>query len=156
MCKKSHSVRRVKAADIVFVLAAILAIWGCFTFRVVRVDGDSMYPYFHDGQILVINTQLKAETLQKDDVIVFETESGNSVKRIIASAGDHVVLSNGSVHINSMRVLPYTYNGDSDAEYDLENGQYFVIGDNYLVSYDSRDYGPVDLDIILGKVVIKF
>ena len=138
------------------VLAAILAIWGCSTFRVVRVDGNSMYPSFHDGQILVINTQIQAETLRKDDVIVFKTESGHAIKRIIASAGDHVVLSDGEIRINSMRILPYTCDGDSDAEHNLENGQYFVIGDNYLVSYDSRDYGPVDSDAITGKVVMKF
>ena len=156
MRKKSDSVRRVKYADIVFVLAVILIICSCFTFRFVRINGESMYPYFHDGQFVVINTRLHTETLQTNDVIVFETESGYAVKRIIAAEGDHVVLTNGEIHINSMRILPYIYDGASTVEYDLEKGQFFVIGDNYSVSYDSRNYGPIDSDDIIGKVVMKF
>lgn len=156
MCKTSHSVRRVTFADLIFVLAVILIIWSCFTFRFVRINGDSMYPYFHDGQIVVINTRFHMEDLQNDDIIVFETGAGYSVKRIIASAGAHVVLTNGEIHINSMRILPYIYDGDSTVEYDLGKGQFFVIGDNYSVSCDSRDYGPVDSDDIVGKVVMKF
>lgn len=115
-----------------------------------------MYPYLHDGQILIINTKCKMEDIVKNDVIVFEMEDGYAVKRIIASTGDHVVLSGDNVYLNSMRVLPYTYDGSSDVEYSLEDGHYFVIGDNYSASYDSRDYGPVNWNNVIGKVVLRF
>lgn len=137
-------------------LVVILVIWGCVTFRFVRIEGDSMYPYFRDGQIVIINTRVQMENLQKDDVMVFETEYGYSVKRIVASAGDHIALADGVIYVNSIRILPYTYDGNTNVEYSLSDGQYFVIGDNYLVSYDSRDYGPIDSNDIIGKVVLEF
>lgn len=115
-----------------------------------------MYPYFHDGQIVVVNTRYQAGNLRKDDIVVFDTDTGYAVKRILACEGDHVLLKDGVISINSMKILPYTYDGDAVQEYDLEDGQYFMVGDNYSVSYDSRDYGPIESDAIVGKVVIKF
>lgn len=115
-----------------------------------------MYPYLHDGQIVIINAHCNIEDLQKDDIVVFETEDEYAVKRIIALSGDTVSLSSNSLYINSIKITPYTYDGTSEVVYNLDTNQYFVIGDNYRISFDSRDYGPIEFSNIIGKVVIAF
>ena len=115
-----------------------------------------MYPYLYDGQIVIINAHCNIEDLQKDDIVVFKTEDGYAVKRNIALGGDTVSLSSNSLYINSIKVTPYTYDGTYEVVYNLEPNQYFVIGDNYRVSLDSRVFGPIEFSNIIGKVVVAF
>lgn len=83
------------------------------------------------------------------------------VKRVIGVPGDEVEIKDGFVFINGEQLdEPYLEvpTGAKSLEYPLtvEDGFYFCLGDNRTVSYDSRDFGPVPIEKIEGKVLFRF
>ena len=99
---------------------------------------------------------------QRGDVVVFLfplDPSERFVKRIIAVPGDTVEIRRGKVYVND-ELLEESYIVDSSRA-SLERRrmtaeEYFVLGDNRLASNDSRRFGPVPLNNILGKAWITY
>lgn len=140
------------------VVVSLLLILECFIGNISRVDGNSMYPTLHDGDVL-IETQLV--TPQVGDIVSFssdivENDNGRFVKRIIAQEGDHLVICDSRVYINDT-LLNETYILESSFEGDIDivipKGTCFVMGDNRNDSLDSRDFGVINLDDITGIVL---
>ncbi|MGB4759258.1 MAG: signal peptidase I [Candidatus Saccharimonadales bacterium] len=117
----------------------------------------------------------------RGDVIVF-TESGLSgygqiqdkkqlIKRVIALPGERVVIRDGKLLVYNAqhpegfepdRTLPYganigvTNKGiNGDSEFEVKEGQVFVAGDNREESLDSRAFGPIDANNIIGKLIVR-
>ena len=130
------------------VLATVLFLWN---FRFVRVDGDSMAPTLSDGQILLTSTH--ASALQKNDIIVFQWEGRRCVKRIVAVCGDNVLLKDGAIYVNEICLPQYAYWG-KETSYTLQEGEFFVLGDNTKNSQDSRSFGPIKLEQIQFKYLV--
>jgi signal peptidase I len=132
---------------LLFVLA--LAIFMRLNFYTVRVKGPSMEPAMKDGQtVLVSHAYWLIGGLRRGDIVLVEEKSprnpdGFIVKRIFALAGEKV---------------PYDKIPDSWAiergEYTVPEGHLFVLGDNRPASEDSRRFGPVATERVLGKVVV--
>lgn len=125
-----------------------------------RVNGDSMYPTLMDGDLFFFREESGAE---KGDIIVFippeeavmDGEDGSTfIKRVIATEGDHVKIEGSTLYINGKEVKePYieeSYSADIDMT--VPKGQLFVLGDNRNISRDSRHYGTIDKDTVLGAV----
>ena len=105
---------------------------------------------------------------QRGDIVVFDPPiSGNSkpyIKRIIGLPGERVTIHDGAVYINDERLdEPYLDgvstswpNGNPDREIVVPEGYLFVLGDNRNNSTDSRSFGPVDADSIIGKAWISY
>ena len=110
-----------------------------------------MQPTFNDGKILLVK---RREIVDINDIIVFSQEGELCVKRVIAVGEDVVSLSDGSIYINGVEVSPFSYEGDKE-EYKLEDDYFFVIGDNYQQSVDSRSFGPVSKESIIGVVMFS-
>jgi signal peptidase I len=97
------------------------------------------------------------------DVISFECDGLGAVlvKRVVACPGDTVVIDDGTLYVNGKIREVFTakgqfeYTGEADTMIQLEEGQYFIIGDNVAESKDSRyaEVGCVNEMDILGKVV---
>ncbi len=131
----------------------------------VRVVGTSMAPTLQDSQSYLLNRWIYyARGPKRSEIVVLRDPSDNgfSVKRVIATAGDSVYLKGGSVYVNGRPLdEPYLRPGtftDTGARYRDElvmcgTGQYFVLGDNRPNSIDSRIYGPVPRQNILGMIV---
>lgn len=96
------------------------------------------------------------------EVIVFHypgDPSRDFVKRVIGVPGDRVEIRRGTVYVNGMALNePYiTVPDTSDMkQLLLEEKEYFVLGDNRRGSNDSRSWGPVPEELILGKVWIVY
>lgn len=99
---------------------------------------------------------------QRGDVIVFRwplDPRKNFVKRIIGVPGDTVRIQTGTVFVNGVpQVEPYVERGQrqSITEVTVPEGSYYVLGDNRMQSDDSRHWGFVPQDNIVGKVWLAY
>ena len=124
-----------------------------------------MLPTLHDADRCFLNRWVyHLHPPQPGDVVVLKdpSDGGYAVKRVIAGSGDSIHLKGGGVFVNGHRLYePYlfagipTYTGSSASEELIVCGrnQYFVLGDNRTNSLDSRVYGPVPRQSILGAIV---
>ena len=147
------------------IAGAIFVVIYAFLFRPYQVNGLSMYPNFDNGEYILTNLISKRiTTYEKGDVIVFHSPTEKSkdfIKRIIGTEGDTVSLSEGKVFVNGKMLeedyLPSNY-VTNDGSFLPEGAQvkvpadnFFVMGDNRSNSSDSREWGFVSKDEIIGK-----
>ena len=153
--------------DMVYLLA-IVTILFTFFFRLVAVDGSSMYPTLVDKDYLVLESNFLYRNVNQGDIVVLKVDYFDKpiVKRVIATGGDTVDIDpvTGDVSVNG-EVLdePYiaekidtlTRMGDLSYPQTIPEGCVFVMGDNRNNSTDSRDsrLGIVDERCILGHVL---
>ena len=131
-----------------------------FLYQPVRVEGTSMLPVLEDQDRLFINKMAyRVGPIEHGDVVVFlypHDHTKSYIKRVIALPGEEVRIDHGRVYVNGRqlkeRYVPPVYADDrSQPEMVVPEHQYFVMGDHRSISSDSRDFGPVDRDLIFGK-----
>jgi len=146
---------------IVLALAMFLII--NFVSARIRVDGSSMEPNFHDGDFVIVNRlAYRLGEIQRGDVIVFPyplDPEVDYIKRVIGLPGDRVEVRGGQVFLNGAALTePYLLElslGDL-AERVVPPGFVFVMGDNRNGSSDSRSWGPLSVDEIVGKAIFRY
>jgi signal peptidase I len=129
-----------------------------------RIEGPSMRPNLEEGQYLIVNKIVyRLHPPQRGDIVVFNHPRNTDrdlVKRIIGLPGETVRVQDGHVFVNeTLLVEPYiTYQANARApvEYQLGPDEYFVLGDNRPNSDDSRRWGALNRDQIVGKVWISY
>ena len=137
-----------------------------FLFISVRVDGQSMIPSLEDTGNYWVNrlAYIRSEPQATDIVALKDPEDGVLVvKRIIATPGQSLYLHQGKVYLDGKLLHePYlmekTYTFASERKsgeefFSVGKDQYFVMGDNRNYSTDSRAFGTVPRENILGKVI---
>jgi signal peptidase I len=136
-----------------------------FLYQPVRVEGTSMLPMLEDQDRLFINKiAYRVGDIHRGDVVVFEYPRDHTksyIKRVIALPGDRLRIADGQVYVNGVRLKePYVPNrfadDRSEPEQVLPSHEYFVMGDHRSISSDSREFGPVDRDLIYGKAVFVY
>lgn len=139
------------------------------------VDGESMEPTLHDGNMLMVNkVTYDLKEVDRFDVIVFHmNENEDYVKRVIGLPGDELEYKNDKLYINGKYVEeeylePYKQNHDNSLyteDFDLQEitgdqqvpeNSLFVMGDNRNNSLDSRSFGFIETDELVGKVDMKY
>ena len=147
------------------VSVAISAFIIIFLYQPVRVEGTSMLPVLEDQDRLFINKiAYRVGEIHPGDVVVFQyprDRTKSYIKRVIARPGDRLRIDHGEVYVNgALLAEPYVPNRFTDdrsqAEMTLAPNEYFVMGDHRSISSDSRDFGPVDRDLIYGKAVFVY
>ena len=135
-----------------------------FALSTVIVQGRSMAPTLEDGDRFLLNRlSYVYGTPQRGDLVVLRDpgQSDLAVKRIIAVPGEKVEIRQGAVYVNGRRLkeiylapgtlTPLHRGGELSML--LAMGQYFVLGDNREYSEDSRIYGPVLRDNMVGTLI---
>ncbi|KUP21664.1 signal peptidase I [Paenibacillus sp. DMB5] len=123
----------------------------------VEIMGPSMEPTYQDGQTLKVDTKVYEENeIERNDIVYFSSrEDLYYVKRVIGLPGEEIVVTEEQILIDGVPLeMPYELkNNPIVGEYVTGQAEYFVIGDNYSDSLDSRTTGPVPRELIKGKVV---
>ena len=125
------------------------------------IQGDSMLPTYHNMQLVLVDKY--SNEFHYNDVIVFTNEKlkATMIKRIIAIPGDTVQIIDGIVYVNNIP-SPFltgdkiiSYSGIASSPLHLSSDEYFVLGDNYEKSKDSRypEIGRIKHDTILGRII---
>jgi signal peptidase I len=144
---------------------AVSAFFIIFLYQPVKVEGTSMLPGLEDQERIFVNKFVyRWEPISRGDIVVFRYPrdlSKSYIKRVVAVAGDRVVIDNGKVYVNGYPLdEPYVprqfHDTRSYSEIVVPEGSYFVLGDHRSMSSDSRDFGPVGRQYITGKAVFIY
>jgi signal peptidase I len=136
-----------------------------FLYQPVRVEGTSMLPVLEDEDRLFINKlAYRVGEIHRGDVVVFlypRDHEKSYIKRVVALPGDDLRIDHGTVYVNGRPVkedyVPKRFEDDrSQPEMTVPPHEYFVMGDHRSVSYDSRDFGPVERELIYGKAAFVY
>jgi signal peptidase I len=147
-----------------------------------EVEQDSMFPTVAAGEyVLIDKVSPRFNDYERGDIVVFNPPSGYSeggvpfIKRVIGLPGDTVRLENGKVFVTPaggvaiLLVEPYIgkdinnnpeptipRDAEGTSQWTVPAGSYFVMGDNRTVSQDSRVFGPISRDLIIGRAWLRY
>ncbi len=128
----------------------------------VRVDGTSMLPTLENGEFVLVNKMsYRIGEVDRGDIIVFHfplNPEEELIKRVIGLPGDQVQVQDGQVYVNGQLLNePYIAQSPSyTGVWTILEGQIFVLGDNRNNSNDSKDWGLLPADNLVGKAVLIY
>ena len=135
-----------------------------FLFQPFIVKGQSMEPNFEDSNYLIVDElSYRFRDPQRGEVVVFRYPKNISqrfIKRIIGLPGDKIEVKAGSIMVNDQvldesKYLPSGVQTPGNIQTSLNENEYFVLGDNRISSFDSRQWGLLPRKNIIGRVLIR-
>jgi signal peptidase I len=150
----------------ILLAASIFLVIYIFLFRPFQVSGESMYPTFKNKEYILTNLiTLRFDDPKKGDVIVFKApldKDKDFIKRVMATEGETLYLKEGFVYVNNQKVDESAYLASDVRTYGggflkenepvtVPQGQFIVMGDNRPFSSDSREWGLLKRDNVIGK-----
>jgi signal peptidase I len=153
----------VELGETVLPAIVIAVLINLFLAQATRVYGSSMEPNLHTDQRLVVEKiSYRLHSPRRGDVVVIRMpERGPEllIKRVIGLAGETIEIRSGVVYINEqpleedylVRKASGTYGPTT-----IPEGHVFVMGDNRGASNDSRVFGPVSLDRVVGRAWVSY
>lgn len=167
-----HSVTRtvVEWAAVIGCGVLIALAAQAFLVQAFWIPSPSMAPTLEVGdRVLVNKLSYRTHDVHRGDLVVFERppqaatgtdgEIKDLIKRVVAVGGDTIEGRDGQVYVNGERIdEPYLVPGTPTENLDrqeIPEGHVFVMGDNRLNSEDSRVFGAIDEDTIVGRAFVK-
>lgn len=171
--------------EVLDTIALIVVVFAIVNLATVRffIEGPSMQPSFHEGQFLIVSRlhYLFGEPT-RGDIIVFDRPGDDDmvndpllIKRLIGLPGDHVQISTGETRVNGVllnepyinqtdrpfscnanRIVPINGRDITPCDVVLGENEYFMMGDNRNNSTDSREFGIVTRDRIIGQAIFRY
>ena len=141
------------------------------------ISGPSMEAtMFQDNRVLVNKLSYRLHDIHRGDVVVFDrvtvdgqvVQHDDLIKRVIALGGEKISITDCKVFIDG-KLLPEPYLNDYDLaqtviedrcrvpmmeEMIIPNNQLFVMGDNRPQSFDSRMFGPIEQNLVVGRAFV--
>ncbi|MDH4209008.1 MAG: signal peptidase I [Anaerolineae bacterium] len=132
-------------------------------FQNFRIEGQSMQASLYDGQFLIVNKLVYyLHPPERGDVVVFhspESPDKDFIKRVIGLPGEEVELINGRVYVDGVPLHETYIHDPAQRSWGPEvvgEFEYFVLGDNRGNSSDSRSWGMLDGNAIIGKAWFSY
>lgn len=134
------------------------------------VKGSSMEPNFANGEYLIINELIyRIDSPQRGEVVVFKYPSDPRqyyIKRIIGLSGETIEIRDGYLKIynqakpegfilDESKYLSPSEKTPGEYKITLKDDEYFVLGDNRIASFDSRRWGPLPKEYIIGRAWLR-
>ena len=148
-----------------------------FLVEVFVIPSGSMEPTLMvDNRVVVYKVGYRLHDVNRGDVVVFKNpgqaaDTDDLIKRVVALGGETFELRDGRVHIDGTRLEePYLEDGEStlpkapirgcvneadSSRCEVPEGKILVLGDSREDSRDSRYFGPVDVDSVVGRAFVK-
>lgn len=130
------------------------------------VSGSSMIPAFSDGDWLVVDElSYNFREPERGEIVIFRFPKNPSkffIKRIVGLPGETLEIKEDAIFITSGGITekldePYVKGRTvGSTSVTLSGSEYFVLGDNRVASSDSRVWGPLPLDLVVGRVLLRF
>lgn len=156
--------------EIAIVSAAVFFVVYLFIGQLLEVTGDSMYPNFLDKErIIAEKVSKKFVDIKRGDVVIVEHPLETDkllIKRVIGLPGETIEILYDRVYINGSALSePYLSPGTltkpeqailEGVKYKIPDDSYVVMGDNREKSTDSREWGYVSKDKVVGRVMLVY
>ena len=153
----------------IFLLAFVIIVpIRVFLFQPFFVQGASMEPNFENGDYLIVDElSYRFREPQRGEVIVFKYPGDRSqryIKRIIGLPGETIEIKEGEIVVSSQgkqyvldesRYLSSNFKTPGKILVTLGQNEYFVLGDNRFFSYDSRRWGLLPKEDLIGRVFLR-
>ena len=154
---------------VVFVGSLFIVVY-LFILQPNQIKGASMEPTFYNGNyIFTSKVTYKIRTPKRGDIVVFYSPKNHDIefiKRIIGIPGDTILIENNEIYVNGnilneqyisakTTLIPGNFAQEGVPIEVLEN-HYFVMGDNRPRSSDSREFGTIPTDSIVGQVFYRY
>lgn len=154
----------IEVLVIIIAAFAIAMLVQAFLVKPFTIHQISMLPTLEEGDRVLINRlSYSFRDPEAGDIVVFQSPldpDEDLVKRIVAVGGDRVAISDGTLYVNGeAQDEPYLLDqafGGQMAERTVPPGRVFVLGDNRNNSGDSRLFGPVDEDSLIGSAFLVY
>ena len=131
------------------ILIIVVVLIRSFIMRPVAVNGPSMQDTLYTNDIMLLN---KLSKVNRYDIVVVNFNNDKLIKRIYGMPNDKIKCVSGVVYINNEEAKVYGKGKTKDfSEIVLGDDEYFVMGDNREDSLDSRYFGPVKKENIIGN-----
>ncbi len=133
-----------------------------FLAQATRVEGYSMEPTLYGHQRLIIEKlSYRLHKPERGDIVVIKVPGFDEllIKRVIGLPGDRLEIKDGVVYINGQPLDEPYINGPARGNYPqltVPEGHIFVMGDNRNNSNDSRSFGPVAIENIVGHAWMRY
>jgi len=156
--------------ETIVVALSIFVVIYLFIMQPHEIKGNSMEPNFSNNEyILTDKISYRLHMPARGDVVIFKAPVNPDVdyiKRVIGLPGDRVKIQNGAVYVNgeklteeylrdSTQLFPGSYLSEG-VEITVPPGKLFLLGDNRPHSSDSRAFGPVPIDAVIGRAFFRY
>lgn len=153
----------IKDASKYIIVIIFILLFFIFVMGLQQVIGPSMNPTLNEGDIIITNKFIyRFKSIERNDVVVISQDEKYMIKRIVGLPGEKVEYQNNDVLINGKAYKETFTNSETedftiqDLGYDvIPEDMYLVLGDNRENSLDSRTFGLISKNQIIGKAWIK-
>lgn len=145
------------------IVIAIVFFIALFVISFEQVVGPSMKGTLDTGDVTIVNKLVyKLRTIKRNEIVSINQKDKIMVKRVIGLPGEHIEYKDNKLYVNGSLVLENNISVETkdfkleDIGYEtIPKDMYFVLGDNRTNSSDSREFGLVKKDEIIGKIVMR-
>ena len=132
-----------------FIILVVVVVIRTFIATPVLVDGPSMEGTLYDNDVMILN---KLADIDRNDIVVVNIDNDLLIKRIVGMPGELVEIYGDKLYINGVVNEDVYWDQTEDSvALQLADNEYYVLGDNRFISKDSRIFGAVKEDQILGE-----
>ncbi len=161
-----RSNKTVVVASVLAVMLAAIVVMRSFVFEILIVNGESMSMTIRPGDRIVLNNlAYRSREPERGDIIAFRIEPNRIlIKRVVGIPGDLIEVRRGVLYRDEEKVADEPYvtfhpNGHRQRSHGprlVQHHHLFVMGDNRAMSIDSKDFGPITYEEVIGKAIFIY